>query len=228
MKEKSTKQVLLTGLKRTSEKAAVFVKEQNAIPIVFPLQETIQLNPTTSAFYDWAVFTSPAAVHHFFKKTKDIKLKFTACVGPATQEALRKYQLNCDILPEQFNSESLVEKLKEVSPESTFIYPCSKLADDIIEAGLRSLGHKVDRAEFYMPQPAPKLELPEFTDVIFFSGSAVKVMYDYYGKDTLKNKAVAAIGSKTSQIITTLFCIDKVRTADVSTAEGVVRALLNP
>jgi uroporphyrinogen III methyltransferase/synthase len=70
--------------------------------------------------YQWLVFTSVNGVEHFLKRLRstgrDLRalggLKLAA-IGPATAEALNGWHLQADVVPEQFNSESLVVSLRE-------------------------------------------------------------------------------------------------------------------
>lgn len=68
----------------------------------------------------WLVFTSANGVHAFLKRLRkrghDLRaLGATriAVIGPATAEALRGYHLEADVIPATYNSEGLVEALRD-------------------------------------------------------------------------------------------------------------------
>src|SRR5205823_4343538 len=70
------------------------------------------------ATYQWLVFTSTNGVHAFSRRLRktgrDVRalggLKLAA-IGPATAEALRSYQLEPDVVPENYSSEHLAGEL---------------------------------------------------------------------------------------------------------------------
>ena len=219
-------QVLLTGLKRTSEQAAHTVKEMNAEAIIFPLLETVSLTPKTASTYEWVVFTSPAAVEHFFAFKRDISFNNVACVGPSTVNTLKKFSYSCNLIPDQYNSDALIKQFNDLKVKKCkLLYACSALADNTIENGLSQLGHSVDRAEFYKPTPMNKKALPEFSHIVFFSGSGVEAMFELYGKEVLADKVVASIGARTTKRILQLFDLTPL-TSKKSTAKDTVQLLL--
>ena len=118
--------ILLTGLEPTSIKAASFVREMKAQPIIFPLQETVHLKPQINDHYDWCIFTSPASVRLYFESGFTHCFSKAACVGPSTQKVLEDYKITCDLIPEAFNSKSLVQAFSDVKVKgNSILYPCS-------------------------------------------------------------------------------------------------------
>ena len=79
-----------------------------------PLDEAIgRLNS-----FDWLVFTSGNGVRHFLDRLDAIGLDLRAlgsielaAIGPSTAEALARYRLKADLVPESFRSEALAEAL---------------------------------------------------------------------------------------------------------------------
>jgi uroporphyrinogen III methyltransferase/synthase len=68
--------------------------------------------------FDWLVFTSGNGVRHFLDRleTRGRDLRALghlrlAAIGPATAEALARYRLRADLVPESFRSEGLAEAL---------------------------------------------------------------------------------------------------------------------
>ncbi len=79
-----------------------------------PLDQTIERIGT----FDWLVFTSRNGVNHFIDRLevlgRDLRalghLKLAA-IGPSTAEALARYHLKADLIPESYRSEALAEAL---------------------------------------------------------------------------------------------------------------------
>jgi uroporphyrinogen III methyltransferase/synthase len=74
------------------------------------------------ATYDWLVFTSANGVRYFLSRLRqrgrDLRalgrLKLAA-IGPSTARALADFQLTADLIPESYQSESLVESLSRAA-----------------------------------------------------------------------------------------------------------------
>ena len=72
------------------------------------------------ASFDWLVFTSPHGVAYFLDRLdargRDLRalghLKLAA-IGPTTAEALSRYRLKADLVPEEYRSEALAAALKD-------------------------------------------------------------------------------------------------------------------
>src|SRR5207244_3989453 len=70
--------------------------------------------------FQWLVFTSVNGVHAFIgrlrKTGRDLRALAglrLATIGPATADALRSYYLEPDLVPDEYDSESLAEALKD-------------------------------------------------------------------------------------------------------------------
>ncbi|MBU5314337.1 uroporphyrinogen-III C-methyltransferase [Tissierella carlieri] len=84
--------------------------------------------------YSYIVFTSVTGVDIFFKKLLELEDIRTlagikiAAVGIKTANAIRKYGIIVDIIPEEFVAEDLIDKLKEVlTREDKVLIPRAKL-----------------------------------------------------------------------------------------------------
>lgn len=107
--------------------------------------------------YDWVVFTSQNGVDCFFRrlyeKGGDARLlghAKIACIGPATDLALRQYGVHADCLPKEYRAEGLLEALaSEVGKGTKIFLPRAKVAREILVDGLRDMGADVDVAEAY-------------------------------------------------------------------------------
>jgi uroporphyrinogen III methyltransferase/synthase len=98
-----------------------------AIPYLLPTVEIHDLVDTRAVDealadlrrYDWLVFTSPNGVRSLIRRLRasgrdlrtlgSVKL---AVIGPSTGDALREYHLEPDLMPAEYNSESLAALLK--------------------------------------------------------------------------------------------------------------------
>ncbi len=70
--------------------------------------------------FDWLVFTSGNGVRHFLDRLlargRDLRSLGSiqlAAIGPATAEALARYHLKADLVPDSFRSEALAEALRD-------------------------------------------------------------------------------------------------------------------
>ena len=107
--------------------------------------------------YDWVIFTSQNGVDCFFRRlfakgldARALGRAKIACIGPATDLALRPYGVHADCLPEEYKAEELLETLSgKVGPGTKIFLPRAKVAREILADGLRELGAEVDVAEAY-------------------------------------------------------------------------------
>lgn len=97
--------------------------------------------------FKYLIFTSVNGVEIFFKKLyamkKDSRTLFgvkLVTIGSATGEALRKYGLMPDIVPERFISEAIVESLKPfLNKEDNILIPRAKEAREYLTEALKEL-----------------------------------------------------------------------------------------
>ncbi len=87
-----------------------------------PLDDFTELDHTIGRLrdFDWLVFTSSNGVRSWFERLDKLGLDLRAvghlklaAIGPATAQALRRYHLNADVIPESYRSESLAAALFE-------------------------------------------------------------------------------------------------------------------
>lgn len=221
------KTILLTGLEKTNLKAEELLKNEDCLTINFPLQQMVSTEDTyiPDLQFDWVVFTSSSAVNLSTKKFFVKAAKF-ATVGPSTTQALINKGYESSLAPENnFSAVGLIEKFKKFPGNLNILYPTSTLADDTIETGLNALGHNVYRINSYKPIEIKLDELPEFTDIAFFSGSGVELFHKKFGESALTNKKAVAIGKSTAAAFKKLFGY-KPALAKESTVAGVVDSFL--
>jgi uroporphyrinogen III methyltransferase/synthase len=195
--------------------------------------------------YQWLVFTSVNGVGFFFKRLfelgKDVRALHqiqTACIGPATEKRLKDFGLTCDILPESFRAESVVEAFKrqEVAGKRILL-PRAKEARFILPEELSRMGAVVDEIPVYVtriaddniPALLTSLEDQHIDCVTFTSSSTVrnfkKLIPEAAFEQLMATVTVACIGPVTADTARGLgFKVHLV--ADTYTIPGLVNALI--
>jgi uroporphyrinogen III methyltransferase/synthase len=119
-----------------------------------PLDRAIQ----NLSDYDWLVFTSVNGVGFFFKRLhalgKDVRALHhirTACIGPATKQRLMDFGFTCDILPESYRAESVVEAFshQEITGKKILL-PRAMEARPVLPEALSRMGAAVDEIPVYV------------------------------------------------------------------------------
>jgi uroporphyrinogen III methyltransferase/synthase len=221
--------VLLTCSEALLEKAALRVTDFGGVPLLRPL---IRLAPCAEAAravarvasYDWAVLTSPSAVHFFMKLVGESRLdlrrlpKFMAC-GPGSVSAFNSHGLSPELSPPMdYSAEGLSALLKEHDFTGQSVLRLrSEKAGSLLADVLRQKGARVDDVLLYTNEPMTYPSLPEFDAVFFASASAVEVFMAQAPKGALDNKTVVTIGKPTTAALAAFG-----READVVAAEATV------
>lgn len=107
--------------------------------------------------YDWIAFTSVNGVHFFFDRlflrgldVRALGHLRTAVIGPATAQALRRYGLKADILPETYQAESVVAAFATLAMQGrSVLLPRAAQAREILPKELRRLGATVNEVPAY-------------------------------------------------------------------------------
>lgn len=161
--------------------------------------------------FDTLVFTSKNAVGYFFDsffKVQDIR-KLTGVsiyvVGEKTAEALARYGLRADGLPDIYDGRHLAEFLKaRVKKTDRLYYPHAAASDPRLGAALKDMACTTDRVIYNTVAPSGPKPLPEISDAsVFLSPSAAKNFYAAYGLSAF-GPAVFAIGETTKQSLVKL------------------------
>ncbi|TYT76173.1 uroporphyrinogen-III C-methyltransferase [Desulfobotulus mexicanus] len=168
--------------------------------------------------YDWLVFTSVNGVKYFFKRLFDRGLDVralhrvkTACIGPVTAERLLDYGIRCDILPENYRAESVVDAFrKEKMSGVRVLLPRAAEARSVLPDSLREMGAHMDEVTAYVTLPVKDqaeelialLEKEGADMVTFTSSSTVKnfrsLIPDEHFGNLIQKLKVASIGPITS------------------------------
>ncbi len=109
------------------------------------------------AEYDWLVFTSVNGVDFFFqhlfaggRDVRSLGRIRTAAIGPATAARLLDFGIRCDILPEAYRAESVVEAFAGLDVKGRkVLLPRAREARPILPAALREMGAVVDEISAY-------------------------------------------------------------------------------
>ena len=195
--------------------------------------------------FQWLVFTSVNGVKFFFKRLfelgKDVRALHhikTACIGPATEQGLRRFGLTCDILPESYRAESVVEAFKkqEIAGKKILL-PRASEARFILPKELSNMGAKVDEIPVYVTRIADdnkttlldRLADQRIDCITFTSSSTVKNFKQLIPETSFKQLmapvTVACIGPITADTARELG-FDVHLVADTYTIPGLVDVLI--
>ena len=176
--------------------------------------------------YDWVIFTSANAVSRFCAELHDARWLAgvrVAAIGPGTADALRRFGVEPDLIPEHFVAESLAE----VFPFGTgdVLLPRAAVARDVLPESLRAKGWRVHVVEAYRTRPAEPsasalAEAAKADAITFTSSSTVTNFVQVAGLDAVP-PVVACIGP-----VTAATARDAGLTVDVVAEEHTIDGLL--
>ncbi len=188
--------------------------------------------------YDWVVFTSANAVERFLAHVADGRAFVApgggparvAAIGAGTAEALARYRLVADLVPDQFVAEALLEKFEQAPHGGgRILLPRAAVAREVLPAGLRDRGWDVDVVEAYRsepvrPQPEALAAAATADAVCFTASSTVTGFLDVAGP-ALVPPVVVCIGPVTAATAREAG-LPVAAVAAEHTIEGVVAALI--
>ena len=177
-----------------------------AIEIVDPADGGAALRAAAAGVhgYDWVVFTSANTVERFVPLLRDGRALAgveLAAIGPGTAEALARFNLAADLVPERFVAESLLEAFPP--GPGRVLLPRAAEARDVLPDGLAAAGWQVDVVEAYRTvKAAPSagtLAAARTADAITFTSSSTVTSYlELAGSDAVP-PIVVCIGPITAQ-----------------------------
>lgn len=155
--------------------------------------------------YHYLVFTSVNGVKAFFERlaaggrdARALAGLATACIGPRTAEALKERGVKCDLLPEKFVAESLLEVFPADLAGKKVLLPRALQAREILPEQLRERGAQVDVVSAYETVAAPDAApVPDHVDLAVFTSSSTAEHFLARGKLPAGCK-VACIGPITA------------------------------
>jgi uroporphyrinogen III methyltransferase / synthase len=180
--------------------------------------------------FDWVVFTSANAVDRFCAELPDARAfggTSVAAIGPGTAEALARFGVRADLVPER----SIAEALAEAFPAGSgrVLLPQAAVARDVLPDALGAKGWRVEVVEAYRTRPAdpsPTVlgEAGKADAITFTSSSTVTNYLRAAGLDAVP-PLVACIGPVTAETARAAgLGVDVV--ADEHTVDGLIRALI--
>lgn len=107
--------------------------------------------------FSWVLFTSVNGVEIFRerlqasgKDPRALSGARIAAIGPATAEALVRWGLTPEVIPQEYRAEALVERLRaEIRPGDRILIPRAAGARDLLVTGLAALGAQVTEVPAY-------------------------------------------------------------------------------
>ena len=172
------------------------VMELPVLKIVDPVNK-VEFAESVAAVhtYDWLVFSSTNGVRRFFdafyatySDARSIGGVKIAAVGPGTEAAIKEYRFTCDLIPDRFIAEGLLDKFKEEHniENQTVLWVRPENARDVLSDGLSELGGIVDSCIAYGIEPehddptgaADRFKKEGADMVTFTSSSTAKYFHD--------------------------------------------------
>jgi uroporphyrinogen III methyltransferase/synthase len=187
--------------------------------------------------YEWVVFTSANAVDSLMALVRDARAfgpARLAAIGPGTADALGRWRLVADLVPERFVAEGLLDVFPDParvdSPEGgRVLLPRAAEAREVLPKGLGARGWQVDVVEAYrterLPPSADALAAVRTAQAVTFtSSSTVTGFLEVVDRSDVPS-IVACIGPVTADTARSLgLHVDVV--AGTHTIEGLVDALV--
>lgn len=207
--------------------------------------------------YDWVVFTSANGPDFFMQRLKaagkDARAfaKARICaIGPATAQALERFNLKPDLVPEKYVAESILESFANMGNVvgSRFLLARADVAREALAVGLREMGGVVTEVTAYRQviadeegptstSPATLLKLLEggqLDAVLFTSSNTVRNFASRLAtvtakplRELLANTLVACIGPITTAAARDEYELDVQLEAPEYTIERLVQTLVD-
>ena len=188
--------------------------------------------------FDWIVFSSANGVQSFLNRLKGIGrdgrslgTARLAAVGPATASALAAAGYICDLVPDTFRAEGLVEKLASARPRSRFLLVRAERGRDTLHRELTAAGHDVTDVIAYRSvvirnlEPATKAMVDGCPiDWMVVTSPAIAAGAVALFGDRLRSWRIASISPLTTEALQ-LHGVRPTVEAGEATAAGVVAAM---
>jgi uroporphyrinogen-III synthase len=215
--------VLITRPRAQADDFAEKMRYAGFEPIFFPVIEIQPIGNNVALeraleklnCYEWVVFTSVNAVdvvfneHSVFFLKENAGVRFAA-IGPKTAEALRKYSIEPDFVPEEYVAEAILPGLGDLQGKWVLL-PRAEIARQVLPEAIANAGGIAHEIIVYQTLPAQVDEdglsaLKTGVDVITFtSASTVENFWAVTRQHNLdplnlpNNPLVACIGPITEQ-----------------------------
>ncbi|MBI4843771.1 MAG: uroporphyrinogen-III C-methyltransferase [Nitrospirae bacterium] len=204
------------------------------------------------ASYDWLVLTSANGVRYFFSRLfekgdiRDLKGLSVCAVGTKTASAINGYGIKVDMVPEEFNSEGLIEafvsahgreKNEEKLKGVKILLPRAEAAREVFPERVRELGGEIDAVTAYRSvKPEThgkrlrrflkegKITVATFTSAATFNNFMEMMEGD--GGGLLNDVAIAVIGPVTARAVEKAGLKVSIMPAD-ATVDAMARAVMD-
>ncbi len=180
--------------------------------------------------YDWLIFTSVNGLKFFFRRLmdqqrdiRDLKGIKICAVGSKTAEAIKKYGIMVDLVPEKFNAEGLIDAfVAEYGVEDKeagdglkgvkILLPRAETGREVFPRKVRELGGEIDvftayrmvKPEVHGKRMKRFLKQGKISIATFTSAATFNNFMEIMGEDAaglLKDVIIAAIGPVTAKAV---------------------------
>jgi len=184
--------------------------------------------------YDWLIFTSSNGVTYFFARLfekgvdiRDLKGIKICAIGTKTREAVNRYGITVDMVPDEFRAEGLIDAfikdIRNQKPEvrngetqllkgMKFLLPRAEVAREVFPEKVRDLGGIIDvpvayrtvKPEYHGKRLKRFLKEGRVTIATFTSAATFTNFREIMGEDAdelLKHVAIAVIGPVTAKAV---------------------------
>ncbi len=174
--------------------------------------------------YEWLIFTSANGFRHFLerimsrgKDVRDLRGPKICAIGSKTAEAIGRYGIRVDLVPEEFNAEGLVETFRNLFGQGgirgkRFLLPRAEKAREVFPAKIRELGGEIDTPTAYCARKRERhgkrlkryIDERRITIATFTSAATFRNFVDIMGEESigfLKTAAIAVLGPVTARAI---------------------------
>lgn len=159
------KRIVVTRAREQASDLVKILSDLGAACLEFPTIKVVAADDTQPlknaianlSAYDWIVFTSVNGVSFFFEKLFEQKIDVRAlghlriaAIGPVTAERLLDFGLQTDIIPQNYQAESVVAAFRrENVAGKKILLPRAKEARPILPVELSKMGAEVDEVTTY-------------------------------------------------------------------------------
>lgn len=250
------KRIVVTRSVDQSSRLKVLLEKKGAEVLELPLikilpQEDRKLIAETFAgiaTYEWVIFTSANGAKEFFnlffKAFTDIRSfgpMRVACVGEATAEVVRKFNIEVELMPKRSTAEDLAQELVATDSldSANVLVVTGNRNREILVGLLESVGHAiVDTLPIYQTDFADVIEakdridyVEKGADAIVFASSSAALSYieqedDLELTEGAKSPIHCSFGSQTSKTLRENDFSVQIESKD-STLESMVESIVN-
>jgi uroporphyrinogen III methyltransferase / synthase len=190
------------------------------------------------AEFDWLVFSSANGVRYLLDRMRAIKNTLPpscrlAAIGPGTADALERFGLRADLVPEPYRAEALADALAREAPGKRFLLARASRGREVLAEQLIAVGAKVEQIVVYSStdverpdaEVAAMLHTGRIDWITVTSSAIARSLAKLFGED-LYHAKLAAISPITSATLRELDYAPTVE-AEVYTVAGLVEAIVH-